>query len=94
MATDLQIAARKVSSVNPATGETLREFDCAGEEEVRAAVVRARAAQGAWYELGLRHRVAVLRDGRNAGQLPRAEISHDRIVSLLRSYVTCALRWQ
>jgi succinate-semialdehyde dehydrogenase/glutarate-semialdehyde dehydrogenase len=62
MATDLQIVVRKVGSVNPATGETLREFDCAGEEEVRAAVVRARVVQAAWSELGLRRRVAVLRE--------------------------------
>lgn len=62
MATDLQIAARKLASVNPATGEVLREIDCAGDLEVQAAVVRARAAQGAWAEVGLRRRIAVLRN--------------------------------
>src|SRR6266851_2819613 len=56
MATDLHIAARKVVSVNPATGEVLREFECAGEGDVRAAVARA-----AWNDLGVRQRVAVLR---------------------------------
>src|ERR1700693_4061339 len=61
MATDLQIAARKRVSVNPATGEILRELDCAGKDEVEAAVSRARAAQSAWAELGLRRRIAVLR---------------------------------
>ncbi len=62
MATDLQIAARKLASVNPATGEVLREIDCAGDLEVQAAVARARAAQGPWAEVGLRRRIAVLRD--------------------------------
>jgi acyl-CoA reductase-like NAD-dependent aldehyde dehydrogenase len=62
MATDLQIAMHKVASVNPATGEILREFQCASEAEVRAAVGRARAAQPAWNGLGLRKRIAVLRN--------------------------------
>jgi acyl-CoA reductase-like NAD-dependent aldehyde dehydrogenase len=62
MATDLQITARKISSVNPATGEVLRELDCAGDGEVYAAVERARAAQPGWAELGLRKRLAVIRE--------------------------------
>src|ERR1700693_87963 len=62
MATDLQIAARKLVWVNPATGEVLRELECAGEGEVEAAVSRARAAQAAWAELGLRRRIDVLRE--------------------------------
>ena len=62
MATDLQIAARKIVSVNPATGEVLRELECAREEEVRSAVAQARAAQPAWNELGIRKRIAVLRE--------------------------------
>jgi succinate-semialdehyde dehydrogenase/glutarate-semialdehyde dehydrogenase len=62
MATDLQIAARKIVSVNPATGEVLRELECAGEGAVEAAVERARAAQAAWAELGLRRRIEVLRE--------------------------------
>jgi acyl-CoA reductase-like NAD-dependent aldehyde dehydrogenase len=62
MVTDLQIAARKVVSVNPATGEMLREFECPTESQVQSAVARARAAQPAWNELGVRGRVAVLRE--------------------------------
>src|SRR5271170_5426384 len=62
MATELQIAARKVSSVNPATGEVLRELECAGEGEVHAAVARAHKAQPAWGEIGIRKRTAVLRE--------------------------------
>jgi acyl-CoA reductase-like NAD-dependent aldehyde dehydrogenase len=62
MATDLQIVARKIISVNPATGETLRRFDSATDTEVHAAVARARAGQPAWNETGIRRRVAVLRE--------------------------------
>jgi acyl-CoA reductase-like NAD-dependent aldehyde dehydrogenase len=61
MVTDLQIAARKISSVNPATGEVLRELECASEAEVQATVARARAAQPAWAGIGARRRIAVLR---------------------------------
>jgi acyl-CoA reductase-like NAD-dependent aldehyde dehydrogenase len=62
MATDLQIGVRKVASVNPATGEILREFQCASEGEVRLAVGRAQGAQAAWNGLGIRRRIAVLRN--------------------------------
>jgi acyl-CoA reductase-like NAD-dependent aldehyde dehydrogenase len=62
MAFDLQITARKVVSVNPATGDVLREFDCATEADVRAVVARARAAQPAWNNFGVHRRVAILRE--------------------------------
>ena len=62
MGTDLQVAARKIVSVNPATGEVLRELECAREQGVQAAVMRARAAQTAWAEIGVRGRIAVLRE--------------------------------
>jgi acyl-CoA reductase-like NAD-dependent aldehyde dehydrogenase len=62
MATNIQIAVQKVSSVNPGTGEVLRELECASEHEVHAAVARAHAAQKAWSEIGVRKRIAVLRD--------------------------------
>ena len=62
MATDLQVTTRKVVSVNPATGETLREFEAATDAEVRAVVARARAAQPAWNETNVRRRVAILRE--------------------------------
>ena len=61
MATDLQVAVRKVVSVNPATGEMLRELDCVSEEGVHSAVVEARTAQPSWNALGVRRRLAVLR---------------------------------
>ena len=62
MVSHLQIAARKVVSVNPATGEMLCELQAASEPEVRDAVARARAAQPAWLELGIRRRIAILKN--------------------------------
>jgi len=62
MATDLRIASVKVVSVNPATGETLREFDSATDTDVHEAVARARSAEPAWNEFGVRRRTAVLRE--------------------------------
>jgi len=75
MATDLQISARKIVPVNPATGEVLRELECAGEGEVLAAVARARAAQAAWAELGLRRRIAVLREFQGKVYAKKSEIA-------------------
>ncbi len=62
MATDLHIGARKISSMNPATGELLCELECANENEVQAVVARACSAQAAWAGSGVRRRVAVLRE--------------------------------
>lgn len=61
MATDLHIAPRKIASVNPATGELLREFDCAGEQEIQDAVTLARGSQSKWADAGLRYRIEVIR---------------------------------
>ncbi|MBZ5571202.1 MAG: aldehyde dehydrogenase family protein [Acidobacteriia bacterium] len=61
MATDVQVAVRKVVSVNPATGKLLRQFEPATEADVRAAVARARTAQPGWNDAGVRRRIAVLR---------------------------------
>jgi len=62
MATDLQIGVHKITSVNPASGEVLRELDCIDEAGVLAAVERAVWAQRSWAELGLKRRLAVLRE--------------------------------
>src|SRR5579863_3144939 len=61
MATHLQVA-RKIVSVNPATGEILRQFETATDTEVHATVARARAAQPAWNALGVQKRVSILRE--------------------------------
>jgi acyl-CoA reductase-like NAD-dependent aldehyde dehydrogenase len=60
MAADLQLAVRKVVSRNPATGELLREIDCASPTEVQRVVSRARDAQPAWGALSLKKRTAIL----------------------------------
>jgi acyl-CoA reductase-like NAD-dependent aldehyde dehydrogenase len=62
MATDVQIAVRKVVSINPATGETLRSFECTSDEEVRTNVARARAAQKSWNAHGVKRRLAIIGD--------------------------------
>ena len=62
MATEVQIATRKLASVNPATGQVLREFECATVAEVHTAVARAHAAQESWRELGVRRRTAIVRE--------------------------------
>jgi acyl-CoA reductase-like NAD-dependent aldehyde dehydrogenase len=75
MAIDLQIPATRIASVNPATGEILGELACAGEDDVFAAVARARAAQAAWAELGLRRRIAVLREFQDKLHTRKSEIA-------------------
>jgi acyl-CoA reductase-like NAD-dependent aldehyde dehydrogenase len=75
MATDVRIAVHKVVSVNPATGEVLRELECTSEAEVLAAVARARAAQTAWGELGVRRRIAVLREFQHRLHEKKSEIA-------------------
>src|SRR5436190_3230029 len=62
MPTNVQVPVRTVASVNPASGGVLREFACAGEVEVHAAVVRSRAAQTQWCEAGSRRRVEIVRE--------------------------------
>jgi len=75
MATDLQIAVRKVSSVNPATGTVLRELEGASEAEVQAAVARAHAAQVAWAGVGVWRRIAVLREFQHRLHARKSEIA-------------------
>jgi acyl-CoA reductase-like NAD-dependent aldehyde dehydrogenase len=75
MPTDLQIAARKVTSSNPATGAVLREFECTSQAEVQAAVTRASLAQPAWDELGIRKRIAVLRRFQNLLHQKKSEVA-------------------
>src|SRR5262249_36440058 len=61
MATDLQVAVRKVASVNPASGEILREIDCACGAEVQQAVSRARSEQTQWAALDIGARIEIFR---------------------------------
>jgi acyl-CoA reductase-like NAD-dependent aldehyde dehydrogenase len=75
MAFDAQIVANRIVSVNPATGEILRELECAGEAEILAAVERARQAQAAWAELGLRRRIDVVREFQGKLHSRKSEIA-------------------
>jgi acyl-CoA reductase-like NAD-dependent aldehyde dehydrogenase len=75
MATDVESGVARISSVNPATGEILHEFECATEAEVRAAVERARAAQPGWTGLGVRARIAILRKFQRLLQDRKCEIA-------------------
>lgn len=76
MGADIQIAARRISSVNPATGEVLREFECASDREVHAAVERAGVAQRGWNELGVRRRIAILREFQRRLHEKKSEIAN------------------
>jgi acyl-CoA reductase-like NAD-dependent aldehyde dehydrogenase len=62
MAADLQVEARKAVSVDPATGVLLHQCDCTSEKDVHLAVKRAGAAQTGWDGLGVRRRIAILRN--------------------------------
>ena len=75
MPADLQIATRKVTSTNPATGAVLREFECTSEAEVQAAVTRASRAQPGWAELGIRKRIVVLRKFQNLLHQKKSEVA-------------------
>ena len=55
------VTTRQVVSRNPATGEILGTFECAGEDEVIAAVASARKAQASWAATPVSHRAAILR---------------------------------
>jgi succinate-semialdehyde dehydrogenase/glutarate-semialdehyde dehydrogenase len=61
VATEVQIGARLIRVVNPATGEVLRDFACATPAEVSEAVSHVRTAQPAWAQTPLRTRLAVVK---------------------------------
>src|SRR5690242_20154571 len=62
MAIDTQRLIQKITSVNPATGEILRELQSCTDKDVLARVERAKAAQPAWGDLGIQNRIAILRE--------------------------------
>lgn len=75
MAAHADIAVRKVVSINPATGEVLRELECASEEGVAEAVSRARAAQPKWAALKVGRRMAILREFQGRLHANKAEVT-------------------
>jgi malonate-semialdehyde dehydrogenase (acetylating) / methylmalonate-semialdehyde dehydrogenase len=75
MATNVEIATRRVASTNPATGELLRELDCASDAEVHTAVGQARAAQPSWAALGIDDRIFILRKFRRLLHENKTEVA-------------------
>jgi succinate-semialdehyde dehydrogenase/glutarate-semialdehyde dehydrogenase len=76
MAKDLSIAAeRKIVPATPATGKVLAELECASEEDVLRAIRRAKAAQPAWAELGVRQRIAIVREFQAGLNAKKSEIA-------------------
>ncbi|HTT21237.1 MAG TPA: aldehyde dehydrogenase family protein [Candidatus Sulfotelmatobacter sp.] len=75
MAPDLQVAAHPIRSLNPATGEVLGEFECAPESDILAAVARARVARTSWVGLGLKNRLAILREFQHRLQAHKSDIA-------------------
>jgi acyl-CoA reductase-like NAD-dependent aldehyde dehydrogenase len=75
MATDLIIAPGKVASTNPATGEALQAFESATEAEVHAAVARAKTAQPKWAALGVRKRIAILKEFQRLLHQKKSEVA-------------------
>ncbi len=60
MTTRIETTARKIASLNPATGELVAEFEPATAQQVEAAVAGARSAQPGWNEIGLERRARIL----------------------------------
>jgi succinate-semialdehyde dehydrogenase/glutarate-semialdehyde dehydrogenase len=75
MPATLATATRRFASLNPATGEILREFDCASSEVVQACVARARSAQPAWWDLGVQRRRQILRQFQSILHERKAEVA-------------------
>jgi len=75
MVTDLQIRAGRITSMNPATGESLAAMESATAAEVQAAVARARQAQPSWADLGVERRIEILRKFQRLLQRQKSEVA-------------------
>jgi acyl-CoA reductase-like NAD-dependent aldehyde dehydrogenase len=75
MATVVQTATRKVTSINPATGQVFAEFEPAAEEQVRAAVARAQSAQPGWNGIGVERRARILGNFQKLLQERKSEVA-------------------
>ncbi|HEY1676119.1 MAG TPA: aldehyde dehydrogenase family protein [Candidatus Sulfotelmatobacter sp.] len=75
MAADVKISSARIAPVNPATGAVLRELECATEREVFDAVTRAKSVQPAWAALGVKRRIAVLREFQSRLHARKSEIA-------------------
>ena len=61
MATNLQLAARKIASVNPATGEIVGHVELATAAGVMESASRARESQRAWKDKSFKERARIIR---------------------------------
>jgi acyl-CoA reductase-like NAD-dependent aldehyde dehydrogenase len=75
MATDIQVALRKIASRNPSTGEVLREMECASDADVCQAVARARAAQKQWAALDVGRRIRILGEFQRVLHAKKTEVA-------------------
>jgi acyl-CoA reductase-like NAD-dependent aldehyde dehydrogenase len=75
MVTLVQTTTRKVTSVNPATGEVFAEFEPATEPQVQAAVARAQTAQAGWKEIGVERRARILGNFQNLLREKKSEVA-------------------
>src|SRR5437016_4750482 len=57
-----EIVFRRIKAVNPATGDILRELECADSAHVQESVRRARLAQNDWQAISLKQRLAVIKN--------------------------------
>ena len=75
MATESKVALQEIVSTNPADGSIVGRFPVADAAQVRAAVERARAAQPAWNQLGVRKRIQILRRFQRLLQAQKTQVS-------------------
>src|SRR6516164_93603 len=80
MTAEVQSETRKVVSVNPSTGEVFAAFEPASEQEVVAAVARARSAQPEWNRSGVERRALILANFQKLLQEKKSEVA--RIITL------------
>ena len=80
MTAEVQSETRKVVSVNPSTGEVFAAFEPASEQEVVAAVTRARSAQPEWNRIGVERRAQILANFQRRLQERKSEVA--RIITL------------
>jgi acyl-CoA reductase-like NAD-dependent aldehyde dehydrogenase len=91
MATEAPVALRKICSVNPATGELLREFECATGADVRQAVAKAHQAQPAWHQAGISRRIEILRRFQTLLHERKSEVARQITCEAGKPYVEAVL---
>src|SRR5215467_13574979 len=80
MSRGIEPAARRISVVNPATGEVLRQLDCTEAAQLQHCVNRARVAQTGWQTTPLSERLEIL--GRFQNLLNDRKLAIARTITL------------